>query len=634
MRRVPGGCAVALALLVVLVVAAPVAAFDPGYEQRNYSKINERAQTDYTTSFNLLLARKGLERSQAFAAIRAGDPERDFSGSLCQQRTNGCAGDVRLYDWASRGRGIVMPVLWTARNGSTISGHVWMTRRGPRRRPGVVITNGSVQAPEELYWYAAQTLAEAGYVVLTWDPQGQGYSDTYGAGVDRDDGVPSQSGEPFFDGTEDALDFFFSTPGDPYRPRPSCSTGTSHVDKQLARTRAGHASAYNPLWRALDTAHVGIAGHSLGAAAVSYVGQIDPRVESIVAWDNLSAPATKNLGQVLACKSGSSPRPAKPPIVTSALGMSSDYSLTPMPYTADPSAAQLAAKHDGSLAVSRAGVDSGQLMIRGGTHYEFSYIPNPGFGATRRGMDLVAWYTRAWFDKELKRQRGAEAQLLTTRWRDDALERAVDPQQPADGDLFSGYFRSRLNFTRASGRRYDCEDLRRGCRGLTSRDGGPRTYSFVDQLTRPVGSPRPGSTTEPAGAAGAPPAATGVAEPAACRDRAVPTARVLRALVRGDRLVVSGRGADTGCEPGGHLVKVDVSVARRTGRSCRLLTTGGSFTPRTRCDSHVHLVAAGTARWTLRLAHRLPRGRYLLTARAVDAAGNLGSSRARTFRVR
>jgi hypothetical protein len=39
-----------------------------------------------------------------------------------------------------------------------------------------VITNGSVQAPERLYWFAAQTLAKARYVVLTFDPQGKGLS--------------------------------------------------------------------------------------------------------------------------------------------------------------------------------------------------------------------------------------------------------------------------------------------------------------------------------------------------------------------------------------------------------------------------------------------------------------------------
>jgi alpha-beta hydrolase superfamily lysophospholipase len=37
--------------------------------------------------------------------------------------------------------------------------------------------NGSVQAPETLYWWAAQLLVENGYLVMTFDPRAQGYSD-------------------------------------------------------------------------------------------------------------------------------------------------------------------------------------------------------------------------------------------------------------------------------------------------------------------------------------------------------------------------------------------------------------------------------------------------------------------------
>ena len=71
---------------------------------------------------------------------------------------------------------------------------------GPARRPGIVITNGSVQADEQMYWYAAQTMAKAGYVVLTFDPQGQGQSDTYGQSPDQNEGVPAQSdGRPLYD---------------------------------------------------------------------------------------------------------------------------------------------------------------------------------------------------------------------------------------------------------------------------------------------------------------------------------------------------------------------------------------------------------------------------------------------------
>src|SRR6059036_3568495 len=55
-----------------------------------------------------------------------------------------------------------------------------------------------------------------------------------------------------------------------------------------------------------------------------------------------------------------------PPITKPALGMSADYFLTPTPYTANPDPL---AKSGESLAYTNAGVDTGETIIRGGTHY-------------------------------------------------------------------------------------------------------------------------------------------------------------------------------------------------------------------------------------------------------------------------
>src|SRR4051812_45061839 len=239
-----------LALLVVLLVPGTArAALDPVVEAKNYSKTLER-QALYDSPAGQLLLRQ-VSQANLTAALQAqvNDPEREFVSDLCWAGMDGCAGDARLYAW----KGLVAPVLFTARDGATLSGHVWATRSGPASRPGVVITNGSVQADEQMYWYAAQALAASGYVVLTFDPQGQGQSDTFGEGADRMEGVPAQSdGRPFFDGTVDALDFLFSTPSEPYVPRPSCSSGTSHAAKQARRAAAGLDAAYNPLWSLFD----------------------------------------------------------------------------------------------------------------------------------------------------------------------------------------------------------------------------------------------------------------------------------------------------------------------------------------------------------------------------------------------
>jgi dienelactone hydrolase len=460
----------ALSLMVMAMSAASTGsalAFDPAVEAQNVLKTQERAAYDYgRPDYQTRLRADSLEgRAEGLSIIAQDGPTqpfgRDFLGNLCWSHEDGCAGDVRFWHWANNADFVRKPVLFTARNGSTLSGHVWHTISGPSKRPGVVITNGSIQAPEELYGFAAATLARAGYVVLTWDPQGQGRSDTFGEGGDRDDGVPSQGGQPFYDGTEDALDFFFSTPSRRYEPRRSCSSGTSHADKQAYRVAMGLNPAYNPAWHLLDTSRVGLAGHSLGARAVSYVGQLDARVKAIVAWDNLSTPTTS-----FTCPGGSSPRPPTVPITRPALGMSADYGLVVTPNTSDPNPD---AKSGASLAYTEAGVDTGELVIRGGTHYEFSFIPNVGFPATLRGMDLVAWYTRAWMDRYVKGDKKAESALLTDRWRDDARGAAVD--ETGDSNLFSFYYRSRLNLGKVA-----CEDIRSGCPVLAPDGKGPYSY--------------------------------------------------------------------------------------------------------------------------------------------------------------
>jgi dienelactone hydrolase len=494
------GLALVAGLGVALSAPASAAAFDPVTEAQNFSKGNERQAIYQTPAYQAQLRLQSQVNAQAALMAQASDPEREFVSDLCWNGGDGCAGDVRLYQWQSSGYGIVQPFLYTARDGATISGHIWATRAGPAKRPGIVITNGSVQADEQLYWFAAQALAKDGYVVMTWDPQGQGQSDTRGETPDQSEGFPAQSdGRPFFDGSEDALNFFFSTPSHPYSPVPSCSTGTSHDAKQARRVRAGLDAAYNPFWSLLDPSRVGIAGHSYGAAGVSYIGQFDPRVKAIVAWDNLAGTDPTKPG---ATGSGAveQPCPGVPgarrvaAITKPALGMSADYFIPPTPNTSQPDPA---AKQAESLVYSKLGVDTGEVIIRGGTHYDFDWIPNPGFPATLRGADLIDWYTTAWFDKYVKGDPTADARLLTNRWRHDAPEGAVDPNH--DANIFSFYHRSRLDIGTAHGR-VDCENLRDGCAALSDADGYPGTYDWYRIVTAKDGPATAGTVPHsPAG---------------------------------------------------------------------------------------------------------------------------------------
>ncbi|UTI66686.1 hypothetical protein NBH00_10865 [Paraconexibacter antarcticus] len=443
------------------------------------------------------------------AEIASRDPERAPNPNPCTLPIPVCVADPRLDHWAD-GKGIVEPVLFTARDGATLSGHVWATRRGPRHRPGIVIVNGSIVGFEQAYWWAAQALAKSGYVVLTFDAQGEGASDQFGAAPDRFESLiagtpPVGDGGPFYDGGEDALDFLLSTPAHPYVPRPSRTTGTSHADKQRRRVAAGLDAANNPLWRMLDPGRIGIAGHSYGAEAAGYLGQADPRIDAVVAWDTLCVPrdstSTENAGlftidpanpagllgipfpraltglppDCVGAPPGSAP---DVPLTKPALGLSGDYLLDPAPFLERPNPED---KAQASVAYTKAGVDSANIVVRGANHLDWSWVAYPV--GTLRGVDLGAWYTVAWFDKYLKHDPTADARLLTDRWRHDARGAAHDPAR--DANLLSRLYRSRIAIHTRAGRAVACEDLRAGCRALrpAADDCGPAFYGYLRVAT-------------------------------------------------------------------------------------------------------------------------------------------------------
>jgi dienelactone hydrolase len=501
-RRAPAIAAMAVAVA-LLAGTAVALAFDPAYEASDYSKTQERTAIFSTPEYQARLRQQSLENEINANLIQAKDPERNFITNLCATGNDGCAGDVRLYDWGPKGYGIVKPVLFTARNGATLSGRVWATVAGPARRPGIVITNGSVQADEQMYWYVAQTLAKDGYLVMTFDPQGQGQSDDFGEAPDQQEGFPAQSdGRPFFDGTEDAIDFFLSDARHPYEPVPSCETGTSHAPKQNRRVAAGLDTAYNPLAGILNPNRLGLAGHSYGAAGVSYIGQWDPRVDAVVAWDNLggtdpNAPFMRGNALEKPCPADPSQRTVAP-ITKPALGMSADYGLPATPNTSQPDPEAKTAR---SVQYTQAGVDSGEIIIRGGDHTDFSWIPNAAFSGSLRGADEINWYTSAWFDKYVKGDPSADSRLLSDRWFTDAREAAVDPD--GDGNMFSRYYRSRLDIGLSGGGRFDCEDFRpdpmrpdppstypvNTCSSFVpaAQDGWPGEYDYIAIDTSPDG---------------------------------------------------------------------------------------------------------------------------------------------------
>ena len=354
--------------------------------------------------------------------------------------------------WTEAGRGRVAPVAFKALNGSTLREHVFAPPASvPRPKdgyPGIVITDGSVQAYEELYYWAAEDLAEAGYLVMTYDVQGQGDSDLFGSDCPGAcSGVPYQQSYNFYQGAEDSLGFFLS--------------------------------GKNPYADALDSSRVGLAGHSLGAAAVSHVGQCDSRVKTIVAWDNLSA--ITDCGGVVIPKQYRQKKLINVP----ALGMTNDYMFNTTVATTAPDPE---AKTAGFTQVAKAGVPAQIIALRGATHLTYSYIPLV-FQANQLGEQMASYYTKAWFDLFLRGDRTGLTRLTASAFDGSADVSSIgtgsyDQAQANPGDPYSGnvpylikgikvrdavsfYYRSAWSLRDPkTGARLECKDVRKGCNGV------------------------------------------------------------------------------------------------------------------------------------------------------------------------
>ena len=187
--------------------------------------------------------------------------------------------------------------------------------------------------------------------------------------------MPFQQAYNFYQGTEDALNFFLS--------------------------------AANPGLADLDTARVGLAGHSLGASAVSEIGQCDPRVSAIVAWDNLAPTTGACADKAKGLPAGG---PAQPTLDVPALGINSEYFFNVTPQQSVPNA-QAGSKAFEQLAA--AGTDAMQIGLRASTHLEYTYVPYI-LPASRLGERVAFYYSLAWFDRYLKGDPSAFGRLTAT----------------------------------------------------------------------------------------------------------------------------------------------------------------------------------------------------------------------------
>jgi hypothetical protein len=122
-------------------------------------------------------------------------------------------------------------------------------------------------------------------------------------------------------------------------------------------------------------------------------------------------------------------------------------------------------------------------------------------------------------------------------------------------------------------------------------------------------------------------------QPAGCRDRRWPYTRLRHGAVKVSRKRVSVHGIarDRGCAG---LRVVLVSVARQEKGGCRFVQANGRLSHRRGCSRRLELRARGTRSWKLGLKAKLPRGRYLVRARAIDKVGHHSYMRTVRLRVR
>ena len=393
------------ALPVSTADAKPPSTFNPVVEAQNFS-ITQQRQTIYDTpAYQQQLAVDSATQHRAGdVAPQADDPGRFFTDDLCWNLGNGCAGDIRLNNWGANGYGLVRPVLFTARDGATLSGHVWATVAGPAKRPGDRDHQrlGAGRRADVLVRRAGARQGRLRRADLR--PAGPGAErHVRRRRPTQSEGVPAQTdGRPFYDGTEDAIDFLLSTPQHPYEPVPSCSNGHSHAAKQNARVKRGARRRLQPVLAAAqpdrDRARRSLLRRRRRllhrASGTRASRRSSPGTTSAARARRRARCRASRAARRRSARQGCPADPADRTVVP--ITKPGARHVGRLRAAAD--AEHVAARPAGPSRRSRwptakAGVDTGEIIIRGGSHLDFSFIPNQAFGASLRGPDMIDWYT-------------------------------------------------------------------------------------------------------------------------------------------------------------------------------------------------------------------------------------------------
>jgi dienelactone hydrolase len=320
--------------------------------------ISGSAEWDVADQNNQMCAVEGLRIVKSNPAVAAA------------ASANGAAGEGNFggdpfrapHRWAGT-RGSYEKTTFTDREGNSWPAALFGpldANGGPH--PGVLLVCHACfplpQTTEDIgVWYwAAEALAEAGYVVL--------YATVGGNSVPR---------------AADAADYFVATPEAP------TSRGES-----------------NPWHARLDRSRLAIVGHSGGAGVALALGNTDPRFDAIVAWDPAASATLEGV------------TPTKPTMIQLA-----DYTLRDgaVPRSEKPTPAP-GSKYTYFDMFAGAGVDVMQVSVRASAHMDWSrpvggiaapQISNVSLTHSVYGEMVATFYTLAWLDKYLSTPTAGDA---------------------------------------------------------------------------------------------------------------------------------------------------------------------------------------------------------------------------------
>ena len=299
--------------------------------------------------------------------------------------------------WTAAARGQYQEFNFISATGAKLQAELYSPLPHPGRRyPIVTFTPGLQESKEQAWWYG-ESLAEAGYVVLVIDPQGQGDSEITSHDTDPTKKCNPICGFPTDDmaETQAAVDFAVSSPHHPYR--------------YGVGSKGSHALAYNPLWREVKRHDLGIAGHSLGAAAITPIAQADPRVKAAISYDNLDkAIPAEDVSKIHA----------------PTLWYGTDYQFPTFAVPKIPGGHRNPQQHWPAYdQLRKAGVDSMTITPRASTHYEWDQQSVAGsLPASRLGQITSIYYTIAWYDYYLK-HKASGLRRLTARTYDGSADK-------------------------------------------------------------------------------------------------------------------------------------------------------------------------------------------------------------------